>query len=141
MLELPVRDLSFHHVGLACADIAAERDRLAPLGYRPEGEPFVDARQGVRGCFVAGQSPRLELIEPLPGHEAGVLAPWLRSATKLYHLAYETPDLTAAIAALRRSRAKLVVAPIPAVAFANRQIAFLMLPNRLLVELIAKDAE
>ncbi len=127
--------LRFHHVGVACLDIAQEAARLAPLGYVVEGSPFVDPVQGIRGLFVSGQAPRLELLEPLaPG---GVLQPWLDSETKLYHLAYETPDLGASLARLRAARAKLVVAPVPAVAFGGRQIAFVMLPNRLLVELIA----
>ena len=127
--------LRFHHVGVACTDIEREASRLEPLGYALEGPPFVDPAQGVRGLFVAGQSPRLELLEPLaPG---GVLQPWLDSETKLYHLAYETAALAASLGALRAQRAKLVVAPVPAVAFGGRLIAFVLLPNRLLVELIA----
>jgi methylmalonyl-CoA/ethylmalonyl-CoA epimerase len=127
--------LRFHHVGVACTNIEEEAARLASLGYVSEGAPFVDPVQGIRGLFVSGQSPRLELLEPLaPG---GVLQPWLDSETKLYHLAYETPDLDASLARLRKSRAKLVVAPVAAVAFGGRYIAFVMLPNRLLVELIA----
>ena len=127
--------LRFHHVGVACTDIGQEAARLAPLGYVSEGQPFVDPVQGIRGLFVSGQAPRLELLEPLaPG---GVLQPWLDSETKLYHLAYETPDLDASLARLRKARARLVVAPVAAVAFGGRHIAFVMLPNRLLVELIA----
>ena len=127
--------LRFHHVGVACTDIEQEAARLAPLGYVREGLPFVDPVQGIRGQFVSGQSPRLELLEQFA--PAGVLQPWLDSETKLYHLAYETPDLDASLARLRSARAKLVVAPVAAVAFGGRQIAFVLLPNRLLVELIA----
>ena len=125
---------------VACADIEAEAARLAPLGYVMEAEAFVDPRQGVRGVFLAGQAPRLELLEPLPGREDGVLAPWLAASIKLYHLAYETPDLAGKIAQLRASRAKVVVEPVPAVAFGGRHIAFLLLPNRLLIELIERDS-
>src|SRR6476620_6735190 len=55
----------FHHVGVACTDIPAEVTRLAAMGYAPEGVEFEDWRQGVRGLFMGGQSPRLELLEPL----------------------------------------------------------------------------
>ena len=100
---------------------------------------FEDPRQGVRGVFLGGQSPRLELLEPLAADgEGGVLEPWLKGGIKLYHLAYETDSLPDAIADLRRERAKVVVAPIPAVAFGGREIAFLLMPNRMLIELIAK---
>lgn len=127
--------LRFHHAGVACANIEQEAARLAPLGYSIEGAPFVDRTQGIRGLFVGGQSPRLELLEPLAA--GGVLQPWLDNGTKLYHLAYETADLDASLAHLRRGRAKLVVAPVPAVAFGGRLIAFVMMPNMMLVELIA----
>jgi methylmalonyl-CoA/ethylmalonyl-CoA epimerase len=134
-----LRDLRFHHVGVACADIRVEAARLAPLGYAPEGAEFVDPAQGVRGIFLAGQSPRLELLEPLAEARHGVLTPWLRQDVKLYHLAYLATDLRSAIDRLRSDGAKLIVAPVSAVAFDGCEIAFVMLPNRLLVELIASE--
>jgi len=129
----------FHHVGVACTDIQQEAARLAPLGYVAETDTFEDARQGVRGLFMTGQSPRLELLEPLRGETPGVLAPWLKNDVKLYHLAYRVHGLADSIERLRAQRGKLVVPPVPAVAFNGREIAFLMLPNRLLVELIAAE--
>jgi hypothetical protein len=48
-------------------------------------------------------------------------------------------DLDAAVASLRAARGKLLLAPTPAVAFAGRPIAFVMLPNQLLCELIARE--
>ena len=130
-------DLTFHHVGVACTDIAAEVHRLQCLGYAREGGEFVDPIQGVRGIFLGGQQPRLEILEPLDGR-SGVLSSWLRAGTKLYHLAYEVDRLERAIAFMRQSRAKLLVPPTPAVAFQGRHIAFLILPNQLLVEFIAR---
>jgi glyoxalase/bleomycin resistance protein/dioxygenase superfamily protein len=133
--------LVFHHAGVACVNIEAELAQLAPLGYVAEGLPFVDPRQGIRGQFASGANPRLELLETLEGPEGagGALAPWLRSRVKLYHLAYETANLDAAIAAQRASGAKLVVKPVEAVAFQGRKVAFVMLRNRLLIELIARE--
>lgn len=132
-------DLVFHHVGVACVDIHAEATRLASLGYSIEGPEFTDRIQGVRGIFLAGQAPRLELLESLADGDGGVLSSWLRREIKLYHLAYETGSLPVAIDRLRRERAKVVVAPVPAVAFGGREIAFVMMPNTMLVELIARD--
>jgi len=129
--------LAFHHVGVACTDIAAEATHFATLGYVAEGEPFEDRVQGIRGMFMVGQSPRVELLEPLQANAAGVLTPWLAQRVKLYHLAYVAPDLSEAIASLRSQRAKVIVAPVPAVAFGGRNIAFLMLANQLLVEVIS----
>ena len=134
-LTPPLERLVFHHVGVVSSNIARETEQLALLGYRPEGEEFVDPVQGVRGLFLAGQSPRLELLSPMATQ--GVLEPWIKSNTKLYHLAYQTLDLSQAMAELRQCGAKVVVGPVSAVAFGGRQIAFVMLPNMLLIELIA----
>ncbi|HEX6795837.1 MAG TPA: VOC family protein [Casimicrobiaceae bacterium] len=135
----PAAGLAFHHVGVACTDIASETAHFATLGYVPEGESFEDRVQGIRGMFMAGQSPRVELLEPLRANAPGVLEPWLSQRIKLYHLAYVAPDLSDAIASLRSQRGKLVAPPVPAVAFGGRNIAFVMLPNRLLVELISSS--
>lgn len=131
--------LPLHHVGVACRSIEGEMDALAPLGYVAEGGVFEDPIQGVRGVFVTAHSSRLELLEPLSS-TSGVLTPWLASGTKLYHLAYGVDGLEEGIARLRAQGAKLVVAPVPAVAFGGRRIAFLMLRNRLLVELIEQES-
>src|SRR4029079_692660 len=120
-----------------CEDIEKEVNRLAPLGYVIEGQRFTDPRQGVHGLFVAGHYPRLELLQALASD--GVLSPWLRSGVKLYHLAYLTADIEQSIVSLRSNRTKLVVAPVEAAAFNGRQIAFVMLPNRMLIELIARE--
>jgi methylmalonyl-CoA/ethylmalonyl-CoA epimerase len=129
----------FHHVGVACLDLASEAEAFAALGYVSEGDPFEDSTQGVRGLFMGGQAPRVELLEPLVGTGDRVLAPWLAHGIKLYHLAYVVPKLVPAIDALRTRHAKLVVPPVPAVAFGGREIAFLMLPNRLLIEYISAE--
>jgi methylmalonyl-CoA/ethylmalonyl-CoA epimerase len=128
--------LTFHHIGVACTSLEDETRRFAPLGYRPESAEFLDPVQGVRGRFLAGGGPRLELLAEAGG--SGVLVPWLRQATKLYHLAYLADPLGEAIDALRGEGARLVVGRNPAVAFGGAEIAFLVLRNLLLVELIAQ---
>ena len=107
---------------------------VARGGYVQEGDEFHDPRQGVRGRFlVAPDQPRIEL---LVNEGSEVLTPWLDAGVHVYHRAYEVPSVEAGIAELREVRARVVVPPVPAVAFDGRLIAFLMLRNRLLVELI-----
>lgn len=126
---------TFHHIGVACRDLDSETKRFSVLGYQPEGADFTDPIQGVSGRFLIGGGPRLELLIPLSTE--GCLAPWLKTGAKLYHLAYLTPDFSNEISRLRTQGAKTVVQPVPAVAFGGSQITFLMLPNMMLVELIA----
>jgi methylmalonyl-CoA/ethylmalonyl-CoA epimerase len=103
-----------------------------------QGEIFIDETQGVQGAFLVGGGPRLEVLRPL--HEQGVLSPWLKTGTKLYHLAYAVGDqLRTELTKLRAQGAKVVVSPVAAVAFGGAEICFLMMPNMLLVELIAID--
>jgi methylmalonyl-CoA/ethylmalonyl-CoA epimerase len=126
--------MNFHHIGVACRDLGAEMRWFTTLGYQPEGPDFTDPVQGISGRFLTGGGPRLELLAPLS--ETGVLAPWLKSGVKLYHLAYQTENLDAEIERLRADGAKVIVAPVPAVAYDGRKIAFLALRNSLLTELI-----
>lgn len=126
---------AFHHVGVACRDLKQEADRLKSIGYRQEGKTFIDSIQGVEGAFLVGGGPRLEILRPLD--EKGVLTPWLNAGTKLYHLAYIVGGkMSEEIEKLRKEGSKMVVSPVPAVAFQGAPICFLMLPNMLLVELI-----
>ena len=67
-----------------------------------------------------------------------MLANILAQGTKMYHLAFLTADLDASLAEASRRRAKIVVEPIPAVAFGGNRIAFFFLPNLMLVELIER---
>ena len=127
--------LRFHHVGYACRNIDREMAAFTALGYEQEGPSFEDPIQGVRGVFMIGPGPRIELLAPLEG--ATVLDPYLKVAARLYHFAYETADLEAALAYMvANKRAKITCRPVPSAAFSGRHIAFFMLPNLFLTELI-----
>jgi methylmalonyl-CoA/ethylmalonyl-CoA epimerase len=130
--------LTFHHVGVACRDLDVEGKTYELLGYVQEGGEFADPIQGIRGRFIVGPGPRLELLVALPG--STVLEPWLKKGVRYYHQAFLVEDLRSSIADLEAGGAKLVVEPVPAVAFDGREIAFLMLRNLTLVELIEAPA-
>jgi methylmalonyl-CoA/ethylmalonyl-CoA epimerase len=126
----------FHHIGYATASIERERTLLEFLGYRIEGESFADPVQGVAGCFLAGPGPRVELLENLSGAET--LTPWIKAGVKMYHFSYLVDDIIAAIQWVRSQRAKIIVQPVPAIAFGGRSISFVMFCNGLMVEFIEK---
>jgi len=130
-----VPGLVFHHVGVACRDFGVEERAFAALGYEREGNDFVDPIQGIHGRFLVGTGPRLELLREQV--EGTTLTPWLRKGITLYHLAFEAADLADAMARLIALGAKVVTGPVPAVAFGGRDIAFFMLPNRQMIELIS----
>lgn len=130
-------NLQFHHIGVACTNLEGESGVFEFLGYEREGDDFVDELQGVRGRFLTKDGLRLELLVALS--EKGVLTSWLQRGVKLYHLAYEVDSLPDAISSFLENRAKLASKPMPAAAFGGREIAFLMLPNLLLIELISRN--
>jgi methylmalonyl-CoA/ethylmalonyl-CoA epimerase len=129
-------DAEFHHIGVACKDFDLEQAKFAALGYRQESPDVHDAVQRVHVRFLVGGGPRMELVRS--DGQPGPLAPWLKSGIKLYHLAYIVQDLPAALESLKSEGGRVVVAPVPAAAFGGRHICFVMLPNLLLVELIAQ---
>jgi methylmalonyl-CoA/ethylmalonyl-CoA epimerase len=129
--------LKFHHIGYACRNLDDETGKLAQLGYVREAEDFYEPGLKVRGRFLCGPGPRLELL--VQCDNSIVLEPWLSEGIKIYHLAYEVRDLRGEIDRLCANGAKMVTQPMPAVVFNERKVCFLMLPTMLLVELIAEN--
>lgn len=127
-------NLSFHHLGVACEDLDKEARAYAQLGYEQLLPDFEDETQGVRGRFMSGPGPCVELLVDLDG--STTVKPWLDRGVKIYHQAFETPHLNDAITYFTSQRARVSVPPVSAVAFDGRPIAFLLLPNMQLIELI-----
>jgi methylmalonyl-CoA/ethylmalonyl-CoA epimerase len=127
-------NLALHHIGVACTDLDGETKSLELLGYRRAGNDFHDPIQGVIGRFLEGPMPRVELLSEAPGSR--VLSPWLKAGVKIYHMGYETASLDENLARLVGNGCHVVREPEPAVAFGGRRVAFCMLTNMMLVELI-----
>ncbi|MCH7344984.1 VOC family protein [Pelomonas sp. CA6] len=127
----------FHHLGYACKDLDAAQRFFAAIGYTLEGAEFEDPTQGIRGRFLNGAGPRIELLQDLPGRDT--LRPWLDGGgSRLYHLAYEVPDMDAALAWSRAQRGLVTVQPVAAVAFGGRRIAFVMFRHGPMLEFIER---
>lgn len=132
-----ITGLDFHHLGVACADIDVEARTWQLLGYVPAGAKHEDPLQGVVLQFFEGGGPRLELIAPLPG--STTLEPYLRGGSRLYHTGHVAADFDAALQALA-PRGRIISPPKPAAAFGGARVAFVLLRNLLLVELIESSA-
>lgn len=131
----------FHHIGVACRNLDAEQKIFGLLGYVVEGGDFEDPIQGVRGRFLNGGGPRIELLTALTPDSNNVLKDWLGRGAKMYHLAYMVDNIGKVTSHLVASGAKVIVPPVPAVAFQNSNISFLMLRNMLLIELIEGEKQ
>jgi methylmalonyl-CoA/ethylmalonyl-CoA epimerase len=129
-----LQGLTFHHIGLACRDLAVDRRDHEFLGYVAEGDVFEDPLQRIRGLFMTLGGMRIELLQALD--EASPLRSFLRRGVKIYHECFLCPDFDRSLAALQLHRARLAGEPKPAIAFQNRRIAFVLLPSQTLIELI-----
>lgn len=134
---MKLKNLDFHHIGIACKDLEYEMKKFSYLGYEQESADFIDPIQGIKGRFITAENqPRLEL---LTNHgKKRTLAPWIKRGIKMYHMCYISPKFYESIIQMEKLGAKLIVEPVEAIAFKNSKIAFLMLPNRLLIELVEK---
>jgi methylmalonyl-CoA/ethylmalonyl-CoA epimerase len=114
-----------NHVGLAVPEIEVFLRKTAPLyeGFS-RGPTIVNERQRVRELFLTDGATTIELLEPL-GQGSPLQAFLNRNpAGGLIHLALEVVDLDAAIARVTAAGGRLIVAPVPDVAFNERRIAF-----------------
>jgi methylmalonyl-CoA/ethylmalonyl-CoA epimerase len=132
-----MEDFTFHHVGIAVRDLASATESLKKLfNYSLTSGPFDDPIQKVSVLFLGRGDcdTALELVAPL-----GPDSPIRRTLEKgggTYHVCYEVPNMNAAIEHLRTEGCYLLSGPVPAVAFQMREIAWLMTPAQLLVELV-----
>jgi methylmalonyl-CoA/ethylmalonyl-CoA epimerase len=127
-----------NHVGLAVPDIETFLRATAPLyGQFSRGPLITNERQRVRELFLTDGATTIELLEPL--REDSPLRAFLNRNRSggLVHLALEVVDLDAAIGWVTAAGGRLVVAPVPDVAFQERRIAFVYLGGQIteLIEL------
>ena len=132
-----------HHVGYAVKDIRSYlEDFLVPL-FSPVGisEPVTDPIQQVTVCFVEMQGGTvIELVEPAAA-DSPVNAVIGSNRGGVYHTCYEVEDLDAEIARFRRKRCMPLGKPVPAAAFDGRRIAFLLTPQRDMIEFVERTAQ
>ena len=127
--------LVFHHVGVVTTQLTKSARFYEALGYRAS-RVFEDPLQRVAIILMEREgSPIIELITP--ADEKSPAQGWLkRIESGPYHTCYETPELPAAIEALKRQGAMALSAPVPAVCFGGRRVVFLWSDTVGLLELL-----
>lgn len=127
--------LTFHHIGIACRDIARSQAFYTAMGYRA-AEVVDDPIQHVRVCFLDKEdAPRIELLEPLDD-QSPVARTLATVGVSPYHTCYQVDDMESAINELRTQRFLLVCEPVPACAMDDRRVAFLFQKHTGLIELV-----
>jgi methylmalonyl-CoA epimerase len=97
---------SIDHLGIAVKSLAASKAIYQKLGMTVSPEELVEAEQ-VRVVMVPVGEARLELLEPTS--EDSVIAKFIaKRGEGLHHVSLRVPDLTAAVARLKRDGVRLV---------------------------------
>lgn len=101
-----------------------------------DGAIYEDTIQKVRIAFVnpPNQDLKFELLEPLTEDSPVMTA--LRKGGGLNHICYEVQNIKQVILSLLEMGNRLISGPTPAIAFQNRNIAFIYTKQREIVELL-----
>ena len=127
-----------HHVGFVVQDIEAGMAGFTrSLGATWDGRVYEDPRQKVKVAFLRTrpEDPQIELVQPA-GDDSPVLRFLQEKGGGMHHICYQVADLAAGMAEMKSRGALIVRRPAPAVAFDGRPIAWVLTPEKLLVELL-----
>lgn len=140
MSESP-EELNFKllHVGVAVPSLDSTTELLSSLfGYEVVSGPFDDPIQKVTVNFLAksvNDPAEIELIAPLTG-DSPIRSILAKDRGAAYHLCFQTSDIDRALIHAQNNGCIVVSAPVPAVAFQGRRIAWIYTRSRQLFELV-----
>ena len=139
-----------NHLGIVVHDVLEVARLLRLLGLTQLTKPEPDPIQKVSACFLAGgdeQGLHIELIEPTD--ETSPVAAFLEKGGGLHHLCFEVDDIEEMTEVLSQGDFQEISPPVECVGYDRSfdlkgskatRISFLLLPNRLLIELLEKGA-
>lgn len=142
MIPRSEHELRLHHVGYVVGDIEkAAAGFIGSVGARWDGKIVADPLQGARVSFLTmrPEDAWIELVEP-DSPEAPAARFLREKGEGLHHLCYEVSDLTESLRKMRAAGSLLARPPKPAAAFGGRRIAWLLTPEKLLLELLELEA-
>jgi|TARA_B110000238_G_C15730222_1_gene270509 methylmalonyl-CoA/ethylmalonyl-CoA epimerase len=126
--------MKFHHIGFLTTNIDDTFKEFKELKYKKKKKLFVDLNFKVKIQFIYNSSNIIELIKP---HKLNFgLINILKNKNYAYHFAYKVKNLSNEIVRLEKKGFKLIVNPVPAIAFKNKRVAFLKMKNQFIIELI-----
>jgi methylmalonyl-CoA/ethylmalonyl-CoA epimerase len=127
--------MRLHHAGFVVSSIpVGVEDFSKRLHATWDGKITHDPNQKVKVCFLHVGDALIELVEPAaPDSPVGR---FLAKGGGLHHLCYEVDDLDAHLELMGSRGAVITSPPLPAAAFANRRIGWVMTGQRLLLEFL-----
>ena len=133
---------TLHHTGLAVTSIEEKLPfYLNALGMKQLTEIKYDPIQKVRVVLLGyteddSHPPFIELVEPSGSNTP--IDRFLKQNISIYHYCIEVPNIDQALLKAREHKAIIIQQPVPAVLFNNRQIAWILTPDKYLIEFLQK---
>jgi methylmalonyl-CoA/ethylmalonyl-CoA epimerase len=134
--------MRLHHLGFVVADIASAMPGfLRAMGASWDSQIFTDPNQKVKVAFLNTRpgDAQVELVQP-DGGDSPVLRFLNEKGGGLHHACYEVEDLEQELSDFRGRGCLIVKRPKPAVAFQGRRIAWVLTPEKFLVELLEEGS-
>src|SRR4051812_45361894 len=131
------------HLGFVVANIeAAMPGFIRSMAATWDSQVFADPNQKVKVAFLTTRpgDARVELVEP-DGDDSPVLRFLNDRGGGLHHACYEVRELEQELSDFRNRGSLIVRRPMPAVAFQGRRIAWVMTPEKFLVELLEESSQ
>ena len=133
--------MKLHHFGFLTNNTSECIKKYKILGFE-HGDSFIDTLRGIKITFLSHNSTNVlfEIIEPM--NEKSVVTSLMKKFQgNLYHSGYEVDDIKLYINELKSKKFIVIDQPKPAIAFENRNVAFLMSKNTGIIELIESGNE
>jgi methylmalonyl-CoA/ethylmalonyl-CoA epimerase len=127
--------MQLNHTGFVVGNIEAGiEDFSKRLQATWDGKVTHDPYQRVNVCFLTVGNAVIELVQPAT--EESPVSRFLSRGGGLHHLCYEVDDLDVQLELMSLRGVIIASPPRPAIAFANRRIAWVMTGQRMLIELL-----
>lgn len=133
--------LNLHHTGTVVKNVHEASAFYIEMGYELMSQVIHDPVQTAYVQFLRLPDDQVYLELVSPDRADSKLSNALRQGSGLNHLCYSAEGIEAGCEYLRTAGFLLISAPVGAVAFAGRRVAWFRGPDRLLVELVERGRE
>lgn len=118
--------MKIDHIGYAVKRIDRAAMSFEKLGF--VFEPVIeDTDRNVKLMFGEKDGYKIELVSPMDKTKDSPVDQYLSNMIGTpYHICYQSNDLNKEVETLKKQGFKVVIEPLPAVAFAGRRVVFLM---------------
>ena len=133
-----LKQLSFHHLGLAVKDDRHALTMLEGLGYTVNERVHDPLRNVYVRMCNSPSHPAVEIVQPGEDGRSPVDKIISQYSELIYHTCYETPDLSNTLSMIQKAGLRCI--PLserePAVLFGGRHVSFYKIPGWGIIELL-----